>query len=137
MGRSSLLLLSLPWLLPFQTHSQIQDHSSHQLHSNQSQTHAQHQDHSSHQLHSNQFQTHAQHQDHSSHQLHSNQLSQTHVQPHNHKLLEDAHQHGHGDVQFDELADVPDVIVVVVTAPVSVSQQNSDVKKLITKTVEQ
>merc|ERR1712141_907693 len=110
-----LLLLSLPWLLPFQTHSQHQDHSFHQLHSNQ-------------------FQTHVQHQDHSSHQLHSNQLSQTHVQPHNHKLLEDAHQHGHGDVQFDELADVPDVIVVVVTVPVSVSQQNSDVKKLITKT---
>merc|ERR1711874_270856 len=101
------------------------------------QTHSQHQDHSSHQLHSNQFQTHAQHQDHSSHQLHSNQLSQTHVQPHNHKLLEDVHQHGHGDVQFDELADVPDVIVVVVTVPVSVSQQNSDVKKFITKTVEQ
>merc|ERR1711993_218975 len=131
MGRSSLLLLSLPWLLPFQTHSQIQDHSSHQLHLNQYQTHAQHQDHSSHQLHSNQFQTHVQHQDHSSHQLHSNQLSQTH------KLSEDVHQHGHGDVQFDELADVPDVIVVVVTVPVSVSQLNSDVKKFITKTVEQ
>merc|ERR1712138_27157 len=88
-------------------------------------------------LHSNQSQTHVQHQDHSSHQLHSNQLSQTHVQPHNHKLSEDVHQHGHGDVQLDELADVPDVIVVVVTVPVSVSQQNSDVKKLITKTVEQ
>merc|ERR1712141_159868 len=110
-----LLLLSLPWLLPFQTHSQIQDHSSHQLHLNQ-------------------YQTHVQPLDHSSHQLHSNQLSQTHVQPHNHKLSEDVHQHGHGAVQFDELADVLHVIVAVVIVLVSVSQQNSDVKKLITKT---